>query len=212
MYIVCFLNPKGGSGKSTLAACLASGLAEASESVIAIDTDPQGTLTDWQASDPENPIPLVQIEKPNNLKTLQDLAATYGWAVIDGAGRTEEMTGALIRLADLAITPVVPSAFDLWATNDLVEAIQERQEITGGQPQARFLVSRAGVHTRLGQEVVAAAADLGLPLMGSRIHQRQAYPRTTGEGRTPLTGNDPSAKHEIRGLTREVIELVQGGQ
>lgn len=209
MYVVALLNPKGGSGKSTLSACLAAGLAEAGESVLAVDTDPQGSLSDWQASDPEHPIPLIQIEKPNNLRTLQDLAATYDWAVIDGAGRTEGLSGALVRLADLVLIPVQPSAFDLWATNDLVTAIHDRQELTGGQPRAGFLVSRAVVGTRLGKEVTEAVQELGLPLLRSRIHQRQAYPRATGEGQTPLEGNDAAAKSEIRGLTREVKEMLE---
>lgn len=213
MYVVAFLNSKGGSGKSTLAACLSAGLHEAGEAVVAVDCDPQGTLSDWQACAPENSVPLSQAESPKEIHaTLEKLAAYYSWALVDSAGRTEGMTGALIRLADLVVVPVVPSALDLWAANDLVESIQERQRIAGGQPQARFLVSRAGVHTRLGEEVRDAAQQLGLPLMRTRIHQRQSYPRSMGEGGTPLHGNDSAAKNEIRALTREVIQLVRGSE
>ena len=53
--IIGVLNPKGGSGKTTLATNLAHALQlEGREGhpspVLIVDTDPQGTATDWQAA------------------------------------------------------------------------------------------------------------------------------------------------------------------
>jgi len=45
--IVAVYNEAGGMGKSTLARALAEGMANAGFKVLAIDADPQGTLTSW---------------------------------------------------------------------------------------------------------------------------------------------------------------------
>ena len=48
--IIGVLNPKGGSGKTTLATNLAHALQLEGGTVLIVDTDPQGTATDWQAA------------------------------------------------------------------------------------------------------------------------------------------------------------------
>jgi len=45
MKVITLLNQKGGVGKTTLAAHIAAGLSLRGKRVLAIDTDPQGSLT-----------------------------------------------------------------------------------------------------------------------------------------------------------------------
>ena len=47
MRTIALLTQKGGTGKTTLAASLAVAAAIAGERVIALDLDPQGSLTRW---------------------------------------------------------------------------------------------------------------------------------------------------------------------
>jgi chromosome partitioning protein len=64
--IIGVLNPKGGSGKTTLSTNMAHALQLEGASkgnparVLLVDTDPQGTATDWQgARGPESDLPPV---------------------------------------------------------------------------------------------------------------------------------------------------------
>src|SRR6204780_4888124 len=47
MRTIAFTTQKGGAGKTTLAASLAVAAAQAGETVIALDLDPQGSLASW---------------------------------------------------------------------------------------------------------------------------------------------------------------------
>ena len=47
MRTIAFVTQKGGAGKTSLAATLAVAAAQAGETVIALDLDPQGSLAAW---------------------------------------------------------------------------------------------------------------------------------------------------------------------
>ncbi len=70
MPIVSALNPKGGSGKTTISTNLARSLHERGQSVLMVDSDPQGSARDWHAANEANPVELVALDRPNNVKTL----------------------------------------------------------------------------------------------------------------------------------------------
>lgn len=208
MYAIAVLNPKGGSGKSTLATCLARGLEDAGDSVLLVDSDPQGSARDWQAADPENPTPLVAMDRPGNLKSLPNMAQNYDWTVIDGAGRLEEIIREAVRIADLVLIPVQPSPYDIWAISDLVELVKSRQEVTDGQPIMGAVISRAIQGTVLDREVTEALEELGLEYLDARTHQRQVYARSVNDGRTPLEA-EPKGKgaEEVQAIAAEVRSL-----
>lgn len=143
MTVVAILNPKGGSGKTTLVTNLARALHESGRSVLVVDSDPQGSARDWHAVSEANPIPLVALDRANNLSTIGSMAGTYDCIVIDGAAKLENMIAAAIRASDLILIPVQPSPYDVWATSDLVDIIKARQEVTDGCRNNR-IVSAAG--------------------------------------------------------------------
>jgi len=76
--IISILNPKGGSGKTTIATNLARSLHERGHKVLIVDSDPQGSARDWHAANEDNPLPLVALDRANNVKSLPDVAAAYG--------------------------------------------------------------------------------------------------------------------------------------
>ena len=91
MSIISVLNPKGGSGKTTISTNLG-------HSVLIVDSDPQGSAHDWHAASEDNPIELVALDRPNNVKTLASMAANYDHVVIDGAAKLEDMNIELLLL------------------------------------------------------------------------------------------------------------------
>ena len=141
--IIAVLNPKGGAGKTTIALHLSRELKEHG-SVLMVDSDPQGSARDWAEQGGGNSFPIVGVDRAGALKsTIQQIAPSYDWVVIDGAAKLEEMAAHAVSIAELIIIPVQPSPLDLWACEALVSQIKQRQIITDGIPTAAFQISRA---------------------------------------------------------------------
>jgi chromosome partitioning protein len=208
MAIISVLNPKGGSGKTTLSTNLARSLHERGRKVLIVDSDPQGSARDWHAATEDNPLPLVALDRPNNVKNLSGIAASYDYVVIDGAAKLEDMMAAAIKVSDCVLIPVQPSPYDLWAASDLVEFVKARQEVTDGKPRAAFVISRAIRGTKLGHEIGKALNEYGLSVFNTPIMQRQIYPQTAADGLTVFDGTNADAIVEIKTLTDEFLAFM----
>jgi chromosome partitioning protein len=118
MHTIVLATQKGGSGKSTLAIGLALAAIQAGHTVRLIETDSQGTLSNWQSRRPYAE-PLVEpiysagdIEQ--RLQSLERSGVTL--TIIDTAGGLSAATTAAIRYADLCLIPTRPSVADIEAT------------------------------------------------------------------------------------------------
>lgn len=207
MSIISVLNPKGGSGKTTICTNLARSLHDRGYSVLLVDSDPQGSARDWHAANEGNPIELVALDRPNNVKTLISMSANYDYVVIDGAAKLEDMIAACIKVSDLVLIPVQPSPYDIWAASDLVDFIKARQEVTDGLPNASFVISRIVEGTRLGSDVRKVLDEYGLPVCNTAITQRQVYPQSASEGMTVYDADNLKAIAETTALTDELLTV-----
>jgi hypothetical protein len=94
--------------------------------------------------------------------------------------------------------------------------VKQRIELTEGQLQAAFLISRAIRNTKLGQEITEALADYALPILSVRIMQRVLYPTSAASGTTVLDVEPHGeAAKEIRALMHEMnlgIQLIRVGK
>lgn len=127
MRTITLLTQKGGAGKTTLCASLAIAAAKTSprEKVIALDLDPQASLTAWLHRRPENsPLPknlTVEQIRPDQLprlsKILSGLASKgFTTAFLDTTGVDSPATHIAIETASLCLIPTRPSTIDLTAT------------------------------------------------------------------------------------------------
>jgi chromosome partitioning protein len=118
MHTIVLATQKGGSGKSTLAIGLALAAMQAGHAVRLIETDPQGTLSNWQLRRPKAH-PMVDAvhslgEFEERLQIFQRAGMTV--TIVDTAGGVSAMTAGVIRHADLCLIPVRPSIADIEAT------------------------------------------------------------------------------------------------
>src|SRR5450432_2658584 len=115
MHTIVLATQKGGSGKSTLAIGLALAAIEAGHTVRLIETDSQGTLSNWQSrrvcAEPivEPVYGAGEIEQ--RLQSLGRSGVTL--TIIDTAGGVSAVTTAAIRYADLCLIPARPSVADI---------------------------------------------------------------------------------------------------
>ena len=210
MYVIAVLNQKGGAGKTTIATHLARSLQLDGDSVLLVDSDPQGSARDWAAVREEQPVTVVGIDRPTIERDLKHIARK-DFVVIDGAPQAADLAVSALKAADFVLIPVQPSPYDIWATAELVELVKQRIELTDGRLRAAFVVSRAIKGTRIGGEVVDALSGYDLPVLETRITQRVSYPGTAAAGTTVLDA-DPAgdAAAEVRALCAELkIRLME---
>lgn len=209
MSIISILNPKGGSGKTTLSTNLARAYHDRGFKTLLVDSDPQGSASDWHAAREDNPLPFVAYGNPDNLKALPGIASAYDLVIIDGAAKLEGMIAAAIKISDIILIPVQPSPYDIWATSDLVDLIKARQEVTGGKPKSAFVISRAVKGTRLEREIVTALNDYHVPIFKSCTTQRQVYPRNAAMGLSVFDSKDGTeTSKEINNIAYELSRLL----
>lgn len=209
MKVIAVLNQKGGSGKTTIATHLARAFQVGGNSVILVDSDPQGSARDWAAAHDNQPVSVVGIDRPTIGRDLASLAPV-DFVVIDGAPQAAELAVSAIKAAHFVLVPVTPSPYDIWAASDLVDLLRQRIEMTDGKLKAAFVISRAIANTKLGAEVGEALAGYGLPVLKSRIYQRVSYPSTAATGQTVFdTEPGGDAAHDFIALRDEIIHFIK---
>jgi chromosome partitioning protein len=154
MHTIVLATQKGGSGKSTLAIGLALAAIQAGHTVRLIETDSQGTLSNWQ-SRRAYAEPMVEPvysagEIEQRLQSLDQSGVTL--TIVDTAGGVSAATTAAIRHADLCLIPARPSAADIEATASTLHIAR-----AWNKPFA-FVLNQSPIR---GQRINGAAATLG---------------------------------------------------
>jgi chromosome partitioning protein len=207
--IIGLLQIKGGAGRSTLATNLAGELAKKSK-VLLIDCDmPQGTSASWAAMREANDLTATYAMDHSELLTkIEQHQGDYDFIVLDGAPRSNELTRAMLIMADLSLIPVGASAAEVWATSDMLPIIEQAQEI---KPDllVRLVWTRYRAYTNAAKEISKAAGkELGLKSLRSKIGYRVAYSDSLARGLTVSESTDKTAKAELEAMAREVRSLM----
>ncbi len=209
--IVSFLSPKGGVGKSTLSIHAAMELSKHGRTML-VDTDPQGTAREWlSVREKECPFMVVGADKKGMLPTvLKQAHQDYDWIVIDGAGRLEGISAEIVRHSDMIVIPTQPSGPDIWAADDLVELIRQRQEITDGQPFAAFQVNGVKKGTVIGREINKIIEEMEVPQFSGVVAHRTVFATSISSGLTAqeIEPAGPGAR-EIAYMVKQIMEAFE---
>ena len=209
--IVAILNQKGGVGKTTLCTHLARAFQLRKHQILLVDSDPQGSARDWHAANEKNPVPVVALDRPTLHRDLRKITSGYDWVLIDGAPQVHDLAISAIKIADIVLIPVQPSPYDVWATSELVELIQQRQELASGRPKTSFVISRQIRGTRLAADVQQALDDYGFPVLEGRTTQRVIFAHSAAQGSTALDQEpEGPAAREIQNIANELEEMANG--
>ena len=212
MHTIAITAQKGGAGKSTLTVHLAAlADAEAGPALI-LDIDPQGSSRFWfNIRKAEKPL-LVQCSHRDIAPTLA-AAKREGiqWAFIDCPPRADGAAiASALRAADLALCPMRPSAFDLAAISETLEAARRLARphivVINAAP-----VPRGEKEASLVTEARQALETMGTRCMTATISQRAALSHALAGG-LAVHEFDPEgrATAELRNLWNEVKALTNG--
>ena len=140
---------------------------------------------------------------------VRKVSSRYDWVIVDGPPGISNISADAVRVADVVLIPAKASAFDVWAATDIVTAVKARQKTTHGVPKAAFVITMTKPRTRLGRQIDAALAALGLPVLTSRTTDRVAYPQAGNEGTSVVEGPDRTARDEILAIRSELEHFVK---
>lgn len=206
--VIAVVNQKGGAGKSTLTMLLAGALGDAGERVLVADADPQNTALRWATAGEGFPADVEDLsgEEGKLHKHLKKRLDDYDYIVIDSPpAASAPITASALRLANLALVPVIPSPPDLWASLRIRDAIFEA---SSKNPflEARLVVNQAQPNTVLAREVLAMLPEFGISMLGTQLRQRTAYRQCAalGSSISALGSRAAIASLEIDALRREI--------
>ncbi len=210
--VIAVVNQKGGAGKSTLAMLLAGSLADAGDKVLVADADPQNTALRWSRTGRGFPADVEDLsgEEGKLHKHLRKRLDDYDYIVIDSPPHASApVTESALRLAQLALVPVIPSPPDLWASLRTREAIA-RVRHKNPTLAARIVINQAQLNTLLAQEVLALLPEFGIPLLAAQLKSRTAYRQAAALGTTvrALGARAAIACLEVEALKREITALL----
>jgi chromosome partitioning protein len=210
MALICAVAEKGGVGKTTILALLAERFLALGLPVKLADSDRQASLS-------------AQAERSNGLlppcaetfpRSFPKLAQESGLVLLDTPSGLGMELRAALAVADLALVPVTPSAYDvrtLPATLDAITGAVEARAGTG-TPKALLVLNRVAVREANSRKLLSVIRDMGWPVARTALPERSAFKRfgESALGALP-TSTRRSVERAVAELADEVLEAVGMG-
>ena len=129
MKVIVVANPKGGAGKSTLSTNIAGYLASQGHQVMLGDADTQQSSKFWLSRRPESLPRIATWEfQPDLVLTAKPPSGTTHVVIDTPGGISGWRLQEVIERADKVIVPVMPSVFDMQATNEFLRTLMQITE------------------------------------------------------------------------------------
>lgn len=179
MRSILVVNPKGGCGKTTIATNLATYYAVWGMSTALVDLDPQQSSMDWlrMRPDSENPI-----QGFNGLKGKIYPDANTERIVYDCPARTDSAKIArLIKLVDVVIIPVMPSAIDTRVAAKFIADIVGKVKDSGSTAIMGVVANRAQKNYQSYKTLVKFLKAVDVPFAGV-LRNSQNYIKAADKG------------------------------
>lgn len=204
--IITIAQQKGGAGKTTMAAHLAVAWAASGKRRVAIiDTDPQGSLTQWfkiresRMGEGEANLTFASISGWRVRSEIDRLKYTHDLVVVDSPPHTDTEARTAIRAADLVVIPLQPSPMDVWATSATIQICkQERVPV-------KMVLNRVHPQAKLTEAISGEMIGLTANRFGNRVIFAGALMH--GYGVTEAQPNSLAAE-EVRALSKEIMQYL----
>lgn len=145
MNIIACVHQKGGTGKTTLAISIAITLAQQNQRVLLLDTDYQGTASDWgqQFGEIFNLVVHSQVQANTQLEQeIKCFQTHFNWCVIDTAPTLSDITVKILQISHELLIPIRPALPDIWAISRLAALIKQTHRAAGYLPQTKIVFNQ----------------------------------------------------------------------
>lgn len=210
MKVLSVFTSKGGSGKSTIAIHMAviASQQKRKNRVLMLDYDVQESSRFWARTRQEANPPLLPAD-PGNLDGYLSQAREEGidLVVIDLPPHSATQSGLALQRSDLVAIPVRPGAFDLWAMQTTVEAVED------AGTKGVFILNQVpprGVEADETEEVLRAKVPQ-FPVAKARLGLRKPFSSALNAGLaiTEFAGPKEKASQEAVALFNEIKGLLK---
>lgn len=182
MPVILVANPKGGVGKSTVASNMAGYLARRGHRVMLGDIDRQQSARRWLGLRPVH-LPAIEGWDFDGRQTVKPPKGVSHVVIDTPAGLDGKKLESLYKLADKILIPLQPSLFDIQATYDFVQTLQDLRGQTGHKPALAIVGMRAKEGTLSVEQLQQFLAELGVPVLGL-LRDTQNYVQLAARGLT----------------------------
>lgn len=204
---------KGGTGKTTLAVNLAAYRQSKGRDVLLVDTDTQGSASDWcyyrqQSGNPA--IECIQLFGRSIISEIPKKAERYQDIVIDAGGRDSAELRASMVVCDVLLVPVRASQYDL-ASIETINDLLQQASISNPDLKCMAVVNGLKNNPRIPEFIEAMQALKEYPNIQALpfpIYDRMSYARSGAEGRGVHEMADNKASAEIEILYNHIYEQV----
>jgi len=123
--------------------------------------------------------------------------------IIDSGGRDTSVFRSAILACDFLIIPVLPSQYDIWATQGTIEVLEEARSFK--DIKAQIVLNQVIPNTIVSREAMEALEKFQLPVFDVKLHSRVAYKQSVSKG-TGVSEYEPGGKaaEEINAFWKEV--------
>ena len=179
MRSILVVNPKGGCGKTTIATNLATYYAVWDVPTALVDLDPQQSSTGWLRVRPKDENPIQGL---NGLlgKIYPDSNTQRN--IYDAPARTDSAKVArLIKLVDVVIIPVLPSAIDMRVAAGFVADIVTRVKAQNSKALIGVVANRTQRNYQSYTALLKFLKKLDVPFVGA-LRNSQNYIKAADTG------------------------------
>lgn len=201
--VIAVANLKGGSSKTTTAACLAAAWHEAGLSVLAVDSDPQGSLLRWSEA-AAWPMPVVGLPVRTLHAQLPGLIGERDVVVID-TPPLESQSGIVhsaMRAADLVVVPTAPTPIEIERLAAVRQALDDVAPLRADSqpPAAAVLLTRTVAQAASTGVWRTALSDDGWRVLSAQVPRLEVLAQAYGD---PVPTSGPYAV-----VAAEVLDLL----
>ena len=195
MRSILVVNHKGGCGKTTIATNLATYYAVWNTSTALVDLDPQQSSMEWLRVRPEDE---NFIQGFNGLKGKIFPDPDTQRVIYDAPARTDSAKVArLIKLVDVVIIPVLPSAIDMRVAAGFVADIITRVRINNSKAIIGVVANRTQKNYQSYAALVKFLKKLDVPFVGA-LRNSQNYIKAADSGVGIFEMSMSEAKADMR--------------
>lgn len=180
MRAVLVANPKGGAGKTTLATNLSGYYANQGRKVTLCDLDRQQSALRWMAFRDPDVAPVTGYYAGNQI--VLTLPSEADWVVLDApAGLQGYKLTDYLRTVDKVLVPLVPSIFDMAATEDFLNVL--RSELRGRRGRLGIVAMRVDPRTKAAGMLEEYLRHFDIPIV-AYLRNTQNYVNVAAAGLT----------------------------
>jgi chromosome partitioning protein len=211
--VIAVANQKGGSGKTTLSMQLGGSLAKRGYKILIVDADKQATATRWATADEKKTFPCTVIglsaADSRVHREVQKFIDDYDFIIIDCPPSADsKIPRSALLIADLVLTPIIPSPLDLWSAVGIREVIEDAS-VTNEDMIARLVINQCQPNLNLTRDIMDILQEFRIPILKTKLGQRTVYRQSAVYGSIVHdfgTKAEPAIK-EVESLTDEVLSI-----